>query len=329
MGASLPIRFGRSAGERASDTKGDLGGTNMPRLTVVMPAYNAAATIGTAVRSTLRALPRGAGLLVVDDGSADGTPEILEGLGAAHPQLRWHRFERNRGVGAALAWLVDHAEAPLIARMDADDVCLPWRFAPTLVRMRRARADLCFTGALNVDDDLRPLRPTVPWPLGPAAAPYDLLVDNGLFHGGLIARRETLQELGGYRDVEAEDYDLWLRAASSGHRILRVPWQGYLYRTHPTQVTSTQGHYERLRGSSEIAQAHSDLSRVALGRRIEAFRALHTRADELDETDRAVIRQLHDALEEAIARDPSLGRTDRLLLRRRRLSRLRTLAGGR
>lgn len=301
----------------------------MPQLTVVMPAYNAAATLEAAVRSTVLALPRGAGILVADDGSADETPELLGRLAAAHPQLRWHRFERNRGVGSALAWLVEHAEAPLIARMDADDICLPWRFAPTLGMMRRTRADLCFTGALNVDGDLRPLRPTVPWPLGPNAAPYDLLVDNGLFHGGMIARRETLQSLGGYRDVEAEDYDLWLRAAASGHRILRVPWQGYLYRTHATQVTSSQEHYEGLRSSPEIAQAHSDLTQAVLGRRIEAFQALHTHEEDLDQADREVIQELHDAMEQAVAHDPTLGVTDRLLLRRRRLTRLRTLAGGR
>lgn len=301
----------------------------MPRLTVMMPAFNAAPTIEKAIRSTLLALPAEAGVLVVDDGSSDSTPQILEQLGRKHPQLRWHRFERNRGVGSALAWLVDHAEAPLIARMDADDVCLPWRFTPTLARMRRARADLCFTGALNVDGRLRPLRPTVPWPLGPEAAPFDLLVDNSLFHGGMIARREALKSLGGYRDVEAEDYDLWLRAARDGRRILRVPWQGYLYRTHPTQVTSSQEHYERLRDSGEIARAHSDLSEAVLGRRIEAFRALHTREEDLDHADRAVIAELHDALEESIDRARQLSRTDRILLRRRRLARLRTLAGER
>lgn len=300
----------------------------MPQLTVVMPAHDAAATIGAAVRSTLRALPAGAGVLVVDDGSTDGTPEVLERLAARHHQLRWRRSESNRGVGASLAWLVEHADAPLIARMDADDVCLPWRFRPALAAMRRARAELCFTGALNVSADLRPLRPTVAWPMGPTAARYDLLVDNSLFHGGLIARRETLQDLGGYRAVEAEDYDLWLRAAAAGRRILRVPWQGYLYRTHPAQVTGGQGHHERMRSSRELAQAHAGLEEVAVGRRIGAYRALHTRADDLGARDRALVLELHDAMEAAMARDTTLSRVDRTLLERRRLTRLRIHARG-
>lgn len=300
----------------------------MPALTVIMPAYNAAATVATAVRSTLIALPREAGLLVLDDGSTDRTPEILAGLARHHPQLRWRRAEANRGVGASLAWLLDHAEAPLIARMDADDVCLPWRFRPTLLAMRRLRADLCFTGALNVDARLRPLRPTVPWPLGPQAARYDLLIDNGLFHGGMIARRDVLMELGGYREVEAEDYDLWLRAAAAGHRILRVPWQGYLYRTHSNQVTSDSGHHERMRASRRIARAHADLTETALGRRVAAYSALHTRPSDRDNSDRAVLHELHGALLTALETDGSLSRVDRALMLRRRLPRLRAMAEG-
>ncbi|MEL0525922.1 hypothetical protein, partial [Neisseria gonorrhoeae] len=88
-------------------------------------------------------------------------------------------------------------------------------------------------------------------------------------------------------------------------------------------------HYEGLRDSREIARAHSDLSEAVLGRRIEAFRALHTREEDLDHADRAVIAELHDALEESIDRARQLSRTDRILLRRRRLARLRTLAGER
>lgn len=298
----------------------------MPRLTVVMPAYNAARTVEAAVRSTLLALPADAGLLVMDDGSTDETPEVLGRLASGHPQLRWRRSEANRGVGSSLAWLVEHAEAPVIARMDADDVCLPWRFRPTMTAMRRARADFCFTGALNVRSDLRPLRPTVPWPMGPSAARYDLLVDNSLFHGGLIARRESLLALGGYRDVEAEDYDLWLRAAAAGCRILRVPWQGYLYRTHRRQVTSGEGHYERMRSSREIAEAHACLTEVAVGQRVEAYRALHTRPEDLEDRDRELVMELHDAIGSALARDDTLGRVDRALLERRRLTRLRVHA---
>lgn len=300
----------------------------MPQLSVLMPAYNAEETVRHAVVSTLAALPRGSGLLVYDDASTDRTPNILQDLANSDPRLRWHRAERNGGVGVALGWLVDNAESPWIARMDADDVCLPWRFQPAWSVAKLLAVDFCFTGALNVDERLRPLRPTVPWPLGVAAAKYDLVVDNSLFHGGVIARRAALEELGGYRDVEAEDYDLWMRAVAAGFRLLRVPWQGYLYRTHQTQVTQSQGHLTAFKNSPHLAQAHTDLTQLATGRLSTVFPTLSTPAEDWNAHQRAEVLALADALESAVMADSSIRPWDRWLLRRRRVGLLRRMAGG-
>ncbi|MDO4255051.1 MAG: glycosyltransferase [Kocuria sp.] len=300
----------------------------MPKLTVLMPAYNAERTIDRAIASTLVALPRGGAVLVYDDASTDRTPEILEGWARRDLRVRWHRASDNGGVGVALDWLVHHASSPWIARMDADDVCLPWRFQPAWMIAKSLGVDFCFTGALNVDDCLRPIRPTVPWPLGAAAVKYDLVVDNSLFHGAVLARREALFELGGYRDVEAEDYDLWMRAVLEGCTIVRVPWQGYLYRSHQDQVTQSEHHHAALRESEWLAQSHAHLTEVATGRRFEIFPALQTDRNQLSAQQRGEIAALADVLEASLAADPAVRWWDRVFLKTRRIARLRSMAEG-
>lgn len=300
----------------------------MPKLTVLMPAYNAEKTINCAIKSTLAALPKGAALLVYDDASTDKTAQILKKWSHKDPRIRWYSAKSNGGITTGLQWLLHHADSPWVARMDADDLCLPWRFQPAWLIAQALGLDFCFTGSLNVDDRLRPLRPTVPWPLGSAAFKYDLIVDNSLFHGALIARRETMMQLGGYREVEAEDYDLWLRAVLAGARCLRVPWQGYLYRSHALQITQSDHHAKAFRQSPQLAQSHAQLTLMAVGRRFDVFSALHAGSQPISQEVREQISQLADAMDSNIAADRSLHWWDRAFLTKRRVSRLRRLAEG-
>ena len=114
----------------------------VPRLSVLIPARNAADTIESALRSTLRALPDDAEVLVLDDASSDRTPELVRGIGDRRVKLTV--APENLGVARALAQLLDLAEGDLVARMDADDVCLPGRFSGQLAAIERG-ADLVFS----------------------------------------------------------------------------------------------------------------------------------------------------------------------------------------
>ena len=241
----------------------------MPDLSVVMPARNAAADVAHAVSSTLRALPRDAELVVLDDGSSDTTSqEVLKGAGGADapdPRLRLLRRPPSGGITPALTTLLAETDSRLVARMDADDVCLPWRFRTTLRRLDRG-CDLVFSQVVNIVER-RPV-PEVPVGIPPRAFPLHLLLTNPVSHPTAIARRELIDRVGGYRAVPAEDYDLWLRCATAGARIRRVGVWGLLYRIHPGQITASEQWRRSSWEDSLQAEAFADLSEELVGVRL-------------------------------------------------------------
>src|SRR5215210_9605146 len=93
-----------------------------------MAVFNGERFVEQAVASVLAQTLADLELVVIDDGSTDGTPELLGELTARDPRVVVHRHS-NRGRTASLNAGVRLARAPLVARLDADDVCLPQRLA--------------------------------------------------------------------------------------------------------------------------------------------------------------------------------------------------------
>lgn len=229
----------------------------MPSLTVMMPAFNAKGTIGLAVTSTLRSMPRDSELVVFDDGSTDGTADVVEAI--HDPRLRMIRNSANVGGGAARIRLLHETDSNFIASMDADDVCLPWRF----VRQRRAvsRADIVFGTAVRFGDGIASLRPSAPLPLSPQQLPFALLFHNPLFHPTFFAKRSVV-ERASYRPMRvAQDYDLWLRLAASGVtlRQLAVPLIGY--RIGEKQVSASSDYASRVKSDPDLRASYLRLAR--------------------------------------------------------------------
>jgi glycosyltransferase involved in cell wall biosynthesis len=232
----------------------------VPRLSVLVPARNAGDTIESALRSTLRDLPDDAEVLVLDDASSDRTPELVRGIGDRRVKLTV--AGENLGVARALAQLLDQAEGDLIARMDADDVCLPGRFSGQLAAIERG-ADLVFSTFQVIGAGLR--LPALPVHLGPAAGRLALLLDCPYPHSTALARRSVLVDAGGYRVSAAEDYDLWLRAATAGARIVRLARAGILLRVSDRQITADPGYRDRLAGDHLVADSYRALAHELWG----------------------------------------------------------------
>src|SRR5512133_2042123 len=107
----------------------------MPRVSVLMPARNAARTVRAAAASILRQTERDLALVCVDDGSDDGTAEALERLAGRDRRVRVVRGP-GEGIARALNRGLAACEAEVIARMDADDVAHPRRLALQLEALR-------------------------------------------------------------------------------------------------------------------------------------------------------------------------------------------------
>lgn len=231
----------------------------MPRLSVILPAFNAADTITSALRSTLRALPRDAELVVLDDGSTDATAETARRLGDSRVRVL---SRPNRGIAATLNDLLDATDSTLVARMDADDLVLPGRFQRQL-RAIDEGADAVFTTVVTWGSGI----PGAPRPSGIEAEDFGLhlLLTNPVAHSTLVARRSTLTDAGGYRDLPTEDYDLWLRMAARGARIRRLALPGLAYRVHPGQVTASADWRRSSWENADLAASYSALAERLIG----------------------------------------------------------------
>ena len=101
---------------------------SIPAISVAMSVYNGEQFLAEAIDSVLAQTFRDFELLVLDDGSSDSTPTIIKAYAAKDARIR-PIIRENRGLIASLNQLLDESRAPLVARMDTDDVCLPERFA--------------------------------------------------------------------------------------------------------------------------------------------------------------------------------------------------------
>ncbi|RYG85857.1 MAG: glycosyltransferase family 2 protein, partial [Alphaproteobacteria bacterium] len=97
-----------------------------PAISVLMPVFNGSEHLSAAIRSVLRQSFPDFELLILDDGSSEPIQDIVAGF--EDDRITFWRRE-NRGLGATLNELAGRARAPILARIDADDICEPSRFA--------------------------------------------------------------------------------------------------------------------------------------------------------------------------------------------------------
>lgn len=184
-----------------------------PRVAVVLPVFNGAEVITRAVESVLAQTFDDFELVVVDDGSTDSTPEHLARID--DPRVRVLRNSVNAGIVVSLNRGVASTSAPLIARLDADDVCAPQRLARQVGAFDR-RPGLGLLASATTKVDPRGAVSRGQPPCDHAAIHFRLHFGNCLSHPTVMFRREVFEAVGGYREewFPVEDYDLWLRMAA-------------------------------------------------------------------------------------------------------------------
>jgi GT2 family glycosyltransferase len=203
-------------------------------LDVVMPVYNGVPYLDDSVASILEQTFEDFELVVLKNGSTDGSRERLDWWARRDPRVTVHHRDRRLGGAASSREAVELTRTPVVARMDADDVAHPERLERQLAVMaEHPDATLVTTLHGYLDARGRPVRGRDRWSLEPGAAPMP-------FSGGcLMFRRDAYERVGGYREVTGtwEDFDLCQRLAGDG-RVLVIPEALYWCRFHPTSRTA-------------------------------------------------------------------------------------------
>jgi hypothetical protein len=201
----------RLAGEAqaAARTLVPVARSMVPPLSVVMPVHNALPYVDEAISSIVKQSFGDFELVLADDGSTDGSSERLRHWGAKDSRIRVERREAKSGLAGSANWAASLAQAPIVARMDADDIARPDRLRRQFEEMRR-QPDIALLGTLADSIDASGRRVRAPDYSRLFSAPFPPFP-----HSSIMYRRAAYERAGGYRAGAEpwEDLDLFLRIA--------------------------------------------------------------------------------------------------------------------
>ena len=201
-----------------------------------MPVFNGDAHLTEAIESVLTQTMGDLEIVVVDDGSSDNSRAIVERFAHADPRVRLVVNERNLGISAALNRGWQTARGALIARLDADDLALPGRLERQVAFLDAHPSVAVVGGAAHVIDSSGERLSTMRFPTESRVIRSTLRRHNCFAHPSVIVRRAALQDVGGYRFDQSEDYDLWLRL-SEHFDLANLAEPLILYRVHGSQLS--------------------------------------------------------------------------------------------
>jgi GT2 family glycosyltransferase len=208
-------------------------------VSVILPVRNGAQYLEATLES-LRAVREPAlEILVVDDGSTDATPALVAAAAARDSRIV-PLAQPGLGLVRALELARHRAAAPLLARLDADDLAYPERFARQLAAFRGDPELVLLGTAADRIDAAGRVTGRLYYPETHAALLGELQRRNPFIHSTVMLRADAVAAAGGYRRffLAAEDYDLWLRLAERG-RIGNLPERLGAWRQHGASVTGT------------------------------------------------------------------------------------------
>lgn len=211
-----------------------------------MPVRDAQATLAAAIASVRAQTWADWELVVVDDGSQDGTAEILAALAAADPRISVHRLP-PRGIAEALRAGCGACRGEFIARMDADDVMAPTRLAVQRDHLMAHPAVGLVSCRVRFGGTEEGYAAHVDW-LNALTTPESMslrrFVEAPVAHPSVMFRRELLARHGGYRSGEfPEDYELWLRWLEASVKFGKVEAELLTWNDPPQRLSRTDARY--------------------------------------------------------------------------------------
>lgn len=214
--------------------------SSQPRVSVLVPVYNAAPFIAGTIRAVLAQTFENFELILLNDGSTDNSAEIIAEFD--DPRIRYAENERNLGISATRNKLVSMARGTYIAVLDNDDICLPQRLE-TQVRFLDEHPDIAIAGTWfelfcpKTSPLLRRLllSPGWVWCQPPFPTLKDAWRGNVLMHPTAMYRRDVFAAYGISYNAEytpAEDYDLVRQVLDAGLKIANIPQILLRYNLH-------------------------------------------------------------------------------------------------
>ena len=212
----------------------------MPEISVIMSVYNGETYLEEAVESIINQTFLDWELVIINDCSTDSTSKILADFALKDERIKVHTNEINLRLPASLNKAISLCKGKYIARMDADDICLPDRLEKQY-RFMEENSDVALSSCrfMTVNNGV--------YMSGGAGGKCDnealtalLLVANPILHPGVIAKAEVMKSFGYDTTLTCtEDLELWTRIAAANMKMAILPEYLMIYRLHDKQITST------------------------------------------------------------------------------------------
>ena len=212
----------------------------IPQISVIMSVYNGETYLEEAIESVRKQTFKNWELIIINDCSTDSTSEILADFSLKDERIKVHTNEVNLKLPASLNKAISLCSGKYIARMDADDICLPDRLekqykfmeenkdvALSSCRFMTVKNGVYASGGAGGRCDNNALRAM-------------LLVVNPILHPGVIGKAEVMKKFNYDTTLTCtEDLELWTRMAIENQKIQILPECLLIYRLHDKQITST------------------------------------------------------------------------------------------
>ena len=220
-----------------------------PRISVLMPVYNAAGTLPETLQSIAAQTLGHFEVIAVDDGSDDDSGMILEAWRRGDRRIKPVYADRA-GLVSALNHGLSLCKGDWVARMDADDRMHPDRLARQAALLE-SRPEISVAGSLveifadgPVGEGMKVYEAWLNSLVEPGDIAREIFIESPIAHPSAMVRRDVLVGLGGYRDAGwPEDYDLWLRCHAAGLQFAKVPETLLYWREHTGRLTHTDSRY--------------------------------------------------------------------------------------
>ncbi len=206
---------------------------NIPKISVIMPFYNAQDYIGQAVESILSQSFSDFELILINDASSDRSDEIVAKY-LKDKRIIYIKNNSNKGIVYNLNFGLKLAKSAIVARMDGDDLSEPSRFAKQFDFMQK-NPDISVVGSfVNIIDHTGRQIDKLTKPQNPKIIKEELIIYSPLVHPSVMFRKNDVLEVGGYREgyIYVEDIDLWYRLVYGGFKISNVSEFLLKYRFH-------------------------------------------------------------------------------------------------
>lgn len=182
-------------------------------------------------------------LIVNDDPASEANRTVLAKIAEMDSRIRILHNEKNIGLALSMNYAAQFAKGRYLARMDADDVCMPTRLEKEYAVISKGEYDLVCSGFLLIDENSNEIteKNAKSFFHTPENIRESLPYKSVIHHPTVIMTREIFERVGGYRDFPcSQDYDMWLRLLTAGARFYMIPEELLKYRIRGASISATK-----------------------------------------------------------------------------------------